>query len=153
MRNRKRMAVLGGVLLVFVGAGIAFAAYLSTATGSGTASAATAVNATITPGANGTSLYPGGSGTFTVTINNPNSYPVKVTSISAGSSNATATNGSCAAGTVTSDALASPPSTIIAAGGTGTYTLTSRMIANPDNSCQGQTFTLPLTAQQASAAS
>jgi hypothetical protein len=152
MQNRKRMAVLGGVLLVFVGAGVAFAAYLSSATGSGQASAATAVNATIAPGSNGTSLYPGGTGTFTVTINNPNNYPVRVTSISAGSSNATATNGTCVAGSVTSDAVTTPPTTIIAAGGTGTYTLTSRMIANPDNSCQGQTFTLPLTAAQASAA-
>ena len=76
-----------------------------------------------------------------------------MTSISGGSSNATGTSGACVAGTVTTAAVTSPPATVIAANGSGTYTLTATMNTNPDNSCQGQTFTLPLTAQLASAAS
>lgn len=151
-RKRKRLIIVGAALLVLVGAGVALAAYLSSGVGAGQANASEAVNSTITPGANGTALYPGATGTFTVTINNPNAYPVTVTSISAGSSQATGADNACAAGTVTSSALTNPPNTVIPPGGSGTYTLTSTMIADPDNSCQGASFTLPLTAQLTSAA-
>lgn len=152
-RSKQRLAVAGGLLLAVVGAGVAFAAYLSSGVGSGSATSSTAVNSTIAPGDSGAALYPGATGNFTVTINNPNPYPVRVVTISAGSSNATGPSGSCAAGTVTSTALTNPPATVIPPGGSGSYTLGSKMAADPDNSCQGQTFTIPLTAQLASAAS
>ncbi|NMO92609.1 hypothetical protein [Actinomycetospora sp. TBRC 11914] len=148
-RNRKRLAVLGGVLLVLAGAGVAFAAYLSSGAGSGTTTGSVAVSSTI--GANGTgaaALYPGSTTTYNVTINNPNPYPVKVVSISASSSKVA---GSCPAGTVTSPAVANPSGTI-APSGSGSYALTATMINDPDNNCQGQTFEMPLTAQLASAA-
>ncbi|MEJ2869031.1 hypothetical protein WCD74_14755 [Actinomycetospora sp. OC33-EN08] len=147
--NRRRLAVLGGILLVLAGAGVAFAAYLSTGTGTGAAASSVAVNSTITPNTPGAQLFPGSTSTYTVTINNPNPYPVKVTSISASTSDKT--SGNCPAGTVTSPAVTNPTGTI-AANGTGSYSLTATMIANPDNSCQGQSFTMPLTAQLASAA-
>lgn len=147
--NRKRLAVLGGVLLVLAGAGVAFAAYLSSGTGSGTTTSSVAVNSTISSNTPGAQLYPGSTSTYTVTINNPNPYPVKVTGISASSSDKT--SGNCPAGTVTSPAVTSPTGTI-AANGTGNYSLVATMSADPDNSCQGQTFTMPLTAQLASAA-
>ena len=149
---KKRLGVLGGVLLAFLGAGVAFAAYLSSGSGTGATTASTAASSTISPGSTGTALYPGGSTNYTVTINNPNPYPVKVTSISAASSAATGTSNACVAGTVTSPALTNPSGTI-AANGTGTYTLVATMIANPDNSCQGASFTMALTAALASAAS
>ena len=85
-----------------------------------------------------------------MTISNPNAYPVTVTAISAGNSDVT--SGSCPAGSVTTDAVTSPTGTI-APGATGAYTLTARMIANPSNSCQNETFNVPLTATLASAAS
>lgn len=147
--TRERLAVLGGVLLVFAGAGIAFAAYLSSGTGSGQTVSSVAVNSTISSNTPGAQLYPGSTSTYTVTINNPNPYPVKVVSISASSSDAT--GGGCPAGTVTSPAVANPAGTI-APNGTANYPLTATMAADPANSCQGQTFTMPLTAQLASAA-
>lgn len=150
-RSAKRLGVLGGVLLAFLGAGIAFAAYLSSATGSGTTTSSVAVNSVISSASQGTGLYPGSSTAYTVTITNPNPYPVKVTSIAASSSNAAA-SGSCPAGTVTSAAVANPAGTI-AANSSGVYSLTATMIADPNNACQGASFTMPLTASIASAAS
>lgn len=146
--TRKRLAVLGGVLLVLAGAGVAFAAYLSSGTGTGQTTSSVAVNSTISSNTPGAQLYPGSTSTYTVTINNPNPYPVKVVSISSSTSDKV---GSCPAGTVTSPAVANPAGTI-APNGTSNYPLTATMLADPDNSCQGQTFTMPLTAQLASAA-
>lgn len=147
--NRKRLAVLGGLLLVLAGTGVAFAAYLSGGTGSGSTTSSVAVNSTISASSSGAQLYPGSTTSYTVTINNPNPYPVKVTNI--GTSASEKTSGGCPAGTVTSPAITNPAGTI-APNGSAPYTLTATMAADPDNSCQGQSFTMPLTAQLASAA-
>ncbi len=146
---RKRTAVIAAVAVLAVGGGVAYAAWSSTGTGTGTVTANGSVNSSIT-GNGGTGLYPGATDvTFTVTINNPNPYPVKVTKIDAGSSEV---DGSCAVGTVTSAEVLSPAGVIAPTTGTLTYALKASMIANPDNSCQGKVFTLPLTATIESAA-
>jgi ABC-type glycerol-3-phosphate transport system substrate-binding protein len=148
-RNRRRLAVLGGVLLVLAGAGVAFAAYLSSGSGNGATTSSVAVSSTISANSSGAQLYPASTSTYTVTINNPNPYPVKVVTISSSSSQAT--SGGCPAGTVTSPAVTNPAGTIVP-NGSGSYPLTAAMAADPDNSCQGQSFVMPLTAQLASAA-
>lgn len=139
----KRSAVVLGAAGAVIVAGVAYAAWTSTGAGSGSVTSTTSVNSTIGSDTTGTPLYPGAAKTFTVTINNPNAYPVVVNSISAGSSTATA--GGCAAGTVTSAAVNNPGSTI-AAGGNAVYTLTATMSGTATDACQGATFTLPLTA-------
>lgn len=143
----KRSAVVLGAVGVIAVAGVAYAAWTSSGTGSGSVTATTSIDSTITA-ANSTSLlYPGGGTDFTVTIDNKNDYPVVVTSISAGSSGLV--NGSCAAGTVTSAAVTAPTGTI-APHGTGTYTLHATMAKDAADACKSQTFTLPLTATLAS---
>jgi hypothetical protein len=143
------IAVTGATVLA-VGGGVAWAAWSSTGSGSGSATSTTSANSTISPDASGGALYPGAAKTFTVKVSNPNDYPVVVDTISAGTSEATASG--CAAGTVTSD-LVSGPSGTIAPHATGTYSLTAHMAADAGNLCQGQTFTLPLTATLSSNAS
>ncbi|MGV9364839.1 hypothetical protein [Amycolatopsis sp. NPDC003731] len=145
----KRSAIVLGAAGAVVVAGVAYAAWTSTGSGTGSVSSTTSVNSTITPAGSGNALYPGGGTDFTVTVDNPNSYPVVVTGISAGSSNAV--NG-CAAGTVTSAVPADTTGTI-AAGGSKTYTLHATMNANATDACKSQTFVLPLTATLASNAS
>ncbi|MDS0139490.1 MULTISPECIES: hypothetical protein [unclassified Amycolatopsis] len=145
----KRSAIVLGAAGAVVVAGVAYAAWTSTGSGTGSVSSTTSVNSTITPAGSGSALYPGGGTDFTVTVDNPNSYPVVVTGISAGSSNAV--NG-CAAGTVTSAVPADTTGTI-AAGGSKTYTLHATMNANATDACKSQTFVLPLTATLASNAS
>lgn len=150
MTKRKRAAILVGGVAVLATAGIAFAAYLSSGTGTGGTTSSVAATSTISSASGGAQLYPGSSTAYSVSITNPNPYPVKVVSISASSSQATA-GGSCPAATVTSPAVANPAGTI-APGATGAYPLTATMLADPNNACQGQSFTMPLTAQLASAA-
>ena len=147
----KRSAVVLGAAGVIVVSGVAYAAWLSAGSGNGSVAATTSVNSTIGSATTGTPLYPGGETDFTVTISNPNSYPVVVTSISGGAS--LLVNTSCAAGTVTSIAVAAPPNTTIPAAGSGTYTLHAKMAGSADEACKSQTFTLPLTATLASNAS
>ena len=146
----KSALVIGGVATLAIGGGVAWAAWSSTGSGSGSVTSTTSVNSTISSDTTGVPLYPGASKTFTVKVNNPNDYPVVVNSISAGSS--LITSGGCVSGTVTSTGSTNPSGTI-AAGLTGTYTLTAHMDPNAADNCQGQTFTLPLTATLSSNAS
>ncbi|MEV6824711.1 hypothetical protein [Amycolatopsis sp. NPDC051102] len=143
----KRSAVVLGAAGVVVLAGVAYAAWSSGGTGTGSVTSTTSVDSAITPGSSGSALYPGGGTDFTVTIDNPNNYPVVVTAITAGSSNAVS---GCAAGTVTS-AVPSSTAGTIAAKGTNTYTLHATMSSTATDACKGQTFALPLTATLASA--
>ncbi|MHC1561387.1 hypothetical protein ACR9E3_20685 [Actinomycetospora sp. C-140] len=147
--TKRRLGAIGGGIALACVAGVALAAWLSSGAGTAEGSSTTAINSTITPQNGATGLYPGATVNATVTVNNPNAYPVVVASISPGSSDATA--GNCPAGTVTTAGLTNPPGTI-APGGTQTYTLQAKMAADPANSCQGQSFSLPLTASLASAA-
>jgi len=151
--HRWPLAVVAVFFLVTLAAGAAWAFW--TADGSGTAGASSTgtVNSVISAGTHAADLYPGAVKTVTVTISNPNSYPVLVNSISAGTS-AALSSPTCAAGSVTSDArpndatglFQSEGAKSIAAGVSGTYTLTTRMIATAATGCQSRTFTLPLTA-------
>ena len=140
--------------------GVAFAAWTSTGSGSGSAASTTSVNSvisavTLDPA---DALYPGATKETTVSITNPNDYPVVVTSIGAGSSNVANTD--CAAGTVVTDAVSDgtgvtrsdAATSVIAPNSSGEYTLTLRMSDDPHNACKSQTFTLPLSADLKSAA-
>lgn len=151
-RRRRLLLVPFAVGAALVG-GYAVAAWTSSATGSGEARSTTSVDSVISPGANAADLYPGATSSVEVSISNPNAYPVVVNSISAGSS--ALVNVTCTAGTVTSDARADNPAgllqsdgstTVIPAGGSGTYTLATHMSAAAPESCKSQTFTLALTA-------
>lgn len=159
-RRRHRKLILvplaAGVALA---TGIAFASWTSDATGYGEAKSTTSIDSTIAPGTSAADLYPGAASTVTVTVDNPNDYPVMVTSISSGSS--ALVNTSCTAGTVTSDARALDASGItqdddttkvIAANGSATYRLTTHMSASAVDACKSQTFTMSLTGTLVSAA-
>jgi hypothetical protein len=140
--------------------GVAFAAWTSSGLGSGSAQATTSEDSVIAAGTFAADLYPGALKSVTVTISNPNDYPVVVTQISDGSS---AAIGTCAAGSVTATGLGTDTSsvaldqdagagTVIAANGSGTYRLATRMIGDATDGCKSQTFNLPLTARVQSAA-
>lgn len=145
---RKRTAVIAAVAIVALGGGIAYAAWSSNGSGSGSVASTTSVNSTISPVNGASGLYPGVTVDFQVTIDNPNPYKVAVTSISAGAS--ALTQSGCAGGTVTSAAVSNPGT--IDPNGTATYTLRATMNADAADSCKSQTFSLPLTATLVSAA-
>ena len=152
MRHKRKIFITIGLTGLF-GASVAFAAWSSTGSGSATAQATTSTNSVIAAGTSAANLYPGATNSVTVTVSNPNPYPVIVNSISAGSS--ALVNRTCAIGSVTSDARRTDATGIvqsdlatkrIAASGSGTYTLVTRMIAGALDACKSQTFSLSLTA-------
>jgi hypothetical protein len=133
--------------------GLAYAAWTSGGAGSAAARATTSADSVIAADTSAADLFPGAAKTVTVAISNPNEYPVVVNSISAGAS--PVVNGSCAAGTVTTDergtdaqglVQSDDTSRTIARGGSGTYTLTTRMLPSAVNACKSQSFALALTA-------
>lgn len=162
MRVRLKAAIVVGALGVAASTTVALAEWSSSATGTGTAQSSHDSPSHITASAFAPDLYPGASNTVMVSVDNPNPYPVVVTSISSGTSAAqTGGLGTCSANSVTSDSLApvggaagvlqSDGTTMtIAPSGSATFQLTTHMVANADNGCQGLTFTLPLTATLAS---
>jgi hypothetical protein len=157
--KHKKLLVIPLLVGAALAAGYAFASWSSNATGSGEAKSTTSIDSTIAPGTSAADLYPGATGSVTVTVSNPNPYPVVVNSISAGSS--ALVNSTCTAGTVTTDARTTDPTgltqsdgstKVIAANGSGTYTLTTHMSASAVDACKSQTFSLSLTGALSSAA-
>jgi hypothetical protein len=157
--KRKRNLVVPFLIALAVTSGIAVAAWTSSGSGSGAAQSTTSINSVIAPGTSAADLYPGATQSVTVTVSNPNPYPVLVNSISAGSS--LLVNGTCAAGTVTSDARPADSTGLlqsdgitksIAAGGSGSYALTTHMTASAVDACKAQTFSLALSATVSSSA-
>lgn len=108
----------------------------------------TSVDLTINPQDEVRPLTPGATALFPVYINNPNDYGVRVDLISDGKSGATSSG--CPEATVTSTGLDGPAGFIMA-GGVRAYEISVTMAAATDDRCKGQTFTLPLTVNLATA--
>jgi hypothetical protein len=164
-RNTKRLVAIGAPLAVVAATGIAFAAWTTTGAGTGTAQSTTdAGTSTLAGQVHAADLYPGAASTVVVKVHNSESYPVVVTGIGAGYSreiqhldSQSQTVVDCAATTVRTDAASNAsglgqvdsagaalttPTTVIASGGDGYYTLTSRMSNDPADGCKSKTFTL-----------
>jgi hypothetical protein len=158
-KSAKKLSVVLVSVAAASAVGVAFAAWTSGGLGSGSAAATTSEESVIAADTFAADLFPGALKSVTVSITNPNDYPVVVTQVSAGSSDPV--NG-CAAGSVfstglgtatSSDALAQAGGgTTIAANASGVYRLETRMIGDATNACKAQTFNLPLTARVQSAA-
>jgi len=144
----RNLNVFDGLALLIALALVGVGFLIGTAGGGGTGGT-TSADLTVVPDDQVRPLAPGATATFPVYVKNPEDYGVRVTSISAGSSNATA--GGCPAGTLTSAAVDSPVG-FIRAGGLYTYEVSVTMAASSDSKCKGQSFTLPLTVTLSSAA-
>jgi hypothetical protein len=168
IRGVRRLAAIAASVVVLTIAGVAFAAWTSDGSGSGSATSGTSASSLIASATAGTGLYPGAIKTLTVTVDNPNSYPVVVTKIIAGVSDAVGTP-SCPAGSVDTAVLGDGSAALTPVGGsvsdnkiaaysgsgakpTRSYTLTVAMDATAIDACKSQSFTIPLTANLLSAA-
>jgi hypothetical protein len=153
LRPRKKLFVAGGVVAGLMASGIAWAAWTANGTGEGYTKATTAVALT-TDDVSATTvgqLYPGGSGDVKLTINNPNPYPVQVTSIT-GNGTIVADSGHAGC-TTTGVSFANQTGTWnVAANGETAVTLTgAASMSNASlNACQGATFTIPVALSGAS---
>jgi hypothetical protein len=86
--TKKRVAGVAGAAVLLTGVGIAYAAWNTSGTGGGAASSTTAKNLIVTAGTGSGDLYPtslSNTGVLSLSIQNPNLYPVTVTALGADS--------------------------------------------------------------------
>jgi hypothetical protein len=149
--------IIGGVVTVLVlgVAGLVYAAWTTNGSGSGYAKAGSAqVLTTVDVSASTTAtLYPGATGDVLLKVNNPNSYPVRVTDVTG--NGAITVDAGHAAGCVSTGVTftnQTGKAIDIAANAQTQVTLTgaAKMTNASDNGCQGATFTIPVTLTGAS---
>jgi len=145
-RSWRKAAAAGAALAVGLASTIALAEWLANGTGEGYARATVAEALTTESATVQESLYPGGTGDLVLRINNPNPFPVTVTSVTQD-------------GTITSDdsacdtgghGVALAPQTVslaVPASSAQTFTLADAvsMAATSDDACQGALFTIPVS--------
>ena len=147
MRNKtRRSAVVGLGIVGMMGAGVAFAAWTTEGTGSGTATAGKdqALTVTVSPA---TGLYPTGSTNVAYTVTNPNSYAVTLSQASL--QGVTVDKAGCVPSVVTGSPVIVTDR--IAAGATSTSkTFPVTMSNAATDECKNAVFTLTLKVSGAS---
>ena len=148
--SKKRSLITGFiVVLVLAVTGLVYAAWTSNGSGSGYAKAGSAqALTTVDVSASTTAtLYPGATGDVILKIDNPNSYPVRVTDVTGnGAITADAGHPGCVTTGVTF-INQTGKSIDIAANAQTQVTLSgaAKMSNASDNGCQGATFTIPVS--------
>jgi hypothetical protein len=145
-----RASVLTGVLLM---AGVAFAAWTASGTGTGYAKAVTAQALSTLDVSAQTSadLYPGGDGDVKLKISNPNAYPIEITDVSGEGAITTASDdAACDASTGVSfedQSYSNGSGLDVPANGSATFTLSDAVsMSNASaNACQGEVFEIPVS--------
>jgi hypothetical protein len=157
--NRKRVVAASALVLGVSIIGVAIAAWTTAGSGSGQASAGSASSMTISAGTPSTSLYPTASADVAATVSNPNPYKVHVSSVSLGAISVDGGHSGCntASLSVTSPQNNGGSGWDVPAksggvdGSLGIDLANAISMSNAANdSCQGATFTVALTATGAS---
>jgi hypothetical protein len=154
MRKRS-IGFAGALLAVMVSAGVVFALWSAQGTGSGRASATTAVTATVnpvdcTPSPACIDLYPGfTNGDLYFTITNSNPYAITFTGMTAGTITVDADHAAdCPASSITVDSPVTGLSLVAPANSTTAQLSIAdvvNMIAGAPDGCQGASFDIVLT--------
>ena len=157
----RRRLIFAAVTVMALGiVSLGYAAWTSSGNGTGFAKASTAQSLTsVTVSAASAGLYPGATADLTLKLSNPNPYPVTITDVTGnGSITADASHATCGqdANHPTGVSYTDQHSLSISVPANGTSDVTvsnSVHMGNAsDNSCQGATFTIPVTLSGASAA-
>jgi hypothetical protein len=158
-RNKKRLTLLAVFLIAASVIGVALAAWTTGGSGSGQASAGSATSMTISAGTPSTSLYPTASADVAAVVSNPNPYKVHVSSIALGAVTVDGGHSGCNTGSVSVTSPADNsgsgwdvPAKSGAVNGSLNVDLANAisMTNAANDSCQGATFTVALTATGAS---
>jgi len=155
LRRRTLLAI--AALATLAAAGIAIAAWSTSTSGNAYSKATTASAIALSDASASTSgdLYPGGTGDLKLKVSNPNSFPVRISSVSLTSggtitSNVTACNTGGTGVTLTNqsgltlDLAANAVATVLTVSGA------VHMSSSSDTNCQGAVFTIPVDATAAS---
>ncbi len=151
--TRKRRLLGGGIaLMVLVVTGLAYAAWTANGTGSGYAKAgsAQALTTSDVSGTTTSSLYPGTNGNVKIQINNPNPYPVSVTSVTGNGAITDDTVGCVTTGVTFTDQTGLDLDVPASSNQTFTLNNAASMSNASDNGCQGAVFTIPVSLSGAS---
>ena len=153
MRNKKKLLGIGVITTTLLAAGVAFAAWNASGTGSGYAKATTAQVLTTSDVAATTTaqLYPGGTADVKIKISNPNPYPVRITSITGNGAITSDKGAACDASTGVTYTNQSGTFDV-AANSDASFTLLGAVAMSnaSDNTCQGAVFTVPVSLSGAS---
>ena len=140
------MGIFITVLVASIGVSVAFAAWTVGGSGTGTATATSAQPLTTSVATTSAALYPGISGAnLYLTVNNPNPFPVSITSVNAnGAAVADAGHPACVTTGVSYTTQATAQT--VPANGSVSFTVSGVAMSNAsDDGCQGATFTIPVT--------
>jgi hypothetical protein len=150
MRKTQKIAIVGGTVAVLFAGGVAYAAWTSSGSGTGSATAGSAVDLNVS-GDPVSSLYPTVDLPATVDITNPNPYNVTLSSLDFTGATVDLGHSTCDPSTVTVADLTGL-SDVVQANGANTITkdVTVSMSNAATDACQGATFTLSYTAHGAS---
>lgn len=156
----KRAVVVGTAVAVVGGAGAAWAAWNAHGQGNAHGKATAAKELVVTEADAAATLYPGATGDAFIKIENPNNYPVKVTTIKwAAADGVTATDGvgTCTVTGVTfgdADGAVSNLALTLAGNSSSSFTLAGavRMSNASENGCQNAKFSFKVDVTGASAA-
>lgn len=158
-KSRKRLATVAALIVGVSVIGVAYAAWTTGGSGSGQATAGSAASMTISAGTPSTSLYPTASADVASAFSNPNPYKVHVSSVSLGAISVDAGHSACntASVSVTSPQTNGGSGWDVPAKSGGVNGSLNIDFANAismsnaaNDSCQGATFTVALTATGAS---
>ncbi|HTU98869.1 MAG TPA: hypothetical protein VMF14_23660 [Solirubrobacteraceae bacterium] len=145
--------------MVLAIASLGYAAWTSAGNGSGVAKATTAQGLTTVTATASAGLYPGATAALQLQVNNPNPYPVTVTDVTGnGTITADASHSTCGQDATHPTGVTYTDqhnlSIAVPANGTTSVSVSNsvHMSNASDNSCQGATFTIPVSLTGASAA-
>ena len=151
-RSKKRIAIILAAVLTITGAGVAFAYWISTGSGSGTAKTGESVAFTITSDPAVGTIAPGSAGqTVDFTVTNPGEGTQNLTGVTVTLATADGTpwepTRDCLAADYTATVTDNPSGEMPAGGSLGgTATVTLASTADNQDDCQGQDVPLLLTA-------
>ncbi len=159
MLKFRKLSIRATIATVAVGAlltaGVAYAAWTATGSGSGAAKAGAATDVVVTPGTPTAFLYPSGTSDVAVTVTNNNPFPVTVTALnldaSFGTSGYTASDPLCNTSSLT---YTNQSANQVIAGNGGSFSFELADAIAMDNSandnCQNDAFQIGITAVAAS---
>jgi hypothetical protein len=156
IRLSRKLFIALAVLVAFGATGALYAAWSTSGSGSGYAKAGTASSLTLSDASASTSadLYPGGTGAVKVRVTNPNSFPVRITTVAkqTGGTITSDKGAACNASTGVTFTDQTGLTLDLAAGATSTFTLSGAVSMSnaSDNTCQGAVFTIPVDVTGAS---
>jgi hypothetical protein len=153
--SRKLLFALAAVAALIV-SGTLLAAWITSGSGNGYAKAGTASALTIGDASASTiaDLYPGATGAVKLKVTNPNSFPVRITSVAKQASGTISSDkgAACNASTGVTFTDQTGLTLDLAAVATTTFTLSGAVSMSnaSDNTCQGAIFTIPVDVTAAS---